>query len=142
VDLPEVAAEAARGSAALHPELSVRLLLDRAGPARGDAGRLRQVLANLLANAAQAGARTVEIRGENRAREVRLVVRDDGAGVARGVAERLFDPYATGRAGGTGLGLAVSRRIVERHGGTLSRIEAGGPGAAFELLLPRLPEEA
>ncbi len=135
LDLAEVAGEAARGSAALHPGLEVRVALDRVPEVRADAGRIRQVLENLLANAAQAGARSVEISGEAGRREVRLVVKDDGPGIDAKLRERLFDPFATGREGGTGLGLALSRRIVERHGGSLA-LAAAGSGAAFEIRLP------
>lgn len=137
VDLGEVAAEAARGNAALHPGLEVRLALAAAPPVRADPGRLRQVLANLLANAAQAGARGVDIEGEATEDQVRLRVRDDGPGIGPDLRSTLFEPFATGRAGGTGLGLAVSRRIVERHGGTLSLASPDGPGATFEIRLPR-----
>jgi two-component system OmpR family sensor kinase len=137
VDLGEVVAEAARGNAALHPELEVRVALASAPPVRADPGRLRQVLANLLANAAQAGARGVEIQGDVTEDQVRLRVRDDGPGITADLRSTLFEPFATGRAGGTGLGLAVSRRIVERHGGTLSLARPDGPGATFEIRLPR-----
>ncbi len=136
LDLAEVAAEAARGSAALHPGLEVRVALGRLPAVRGDPDRLRQVLANLLANAAQAGARSVELRGGAARGEVRVEVRDDGPGVEPALRERLFEPFATAREGGTGLGLAVSRRILERHGGSIALAE-GGPGAAFEIRLPR-----
>ncbi len=137
VDLGDIAAEAANGSAALHPGMEVRVALASAAPVLADPGRLRQVLANLLANAAQAGARTVEIDGEATGAHVRLTVRDDGPGIAPEVQDRLFDAFATGRDGGTGLGLAVSRRIVERHGGSLALVSAEGRGATFELRLPR-----
>jgi signal transduction histidine kinase len=137
VDLGEVAGEAARGSAVLHPEMAVRYELASAPPVRADAGRIRQVLANLLANAAQAGAHTVEIRAEQAGEDVRLVVRDDGRGVAPELRERLFDAFATSREGGTGLGLAVSRRLVEQHGGRLALVGGDGPGTTFELRLPR-----
>jgi signal transduction histidine kinase len=137
VDLGDVAAEAARGSAALHPGLEVHLDVPPSARVTGEAGRLRQVLANLLSNAAQAGARRAEIVADVADGEVRLRVRDDGPGIPPELGERLFDPFATARAGGTGLGLAVSRRIVERYGGTL-RLERGGEaGATFELRLPR-----
>ncbi|HEY6005121.1 MAG TPA: HAMP domain-containing sensor histidine kinase, partial [Anaeromyxobacter sp.] len=140
VDLAEVARDAARGSAAVHPELEVRIALDGAPRVRGDPGRLRQVLANLLANAAQAGAHTVRIDGGAEGGLVKVRVQDDGPGIPAEVRARLFDPFATGREGGTGLGLAVSRRIVERHGGTLALAAANGAesatGTTFELRLP------
>jgi two-component system, OmpR family, sensor kinase len=138
VDLAEVARDAARGSAAVHPELEVRIALEGAPHVRGDPGRLRQVLANLLANAAQAGARTVRIDGAAEGGLVKVRVQDDGPGIPPEVRARLFDPFTTGREGGTGLGLAVSRRIVERHGGTLALAGANGAGGGttFELRLP------
>jgi signal transduction histidine kinase len=52
------------------------------------------------------------------------------------VRDRLFEPFATGRPDGTGLGLAVSRRIVQRHGGELRHLPEVAPGAAFELRVP------
>lgn len=134
-DLAELAAEAARGLVRSHPGLEVRL---RVPPLRveADPGRLRQLLANLLVNAAQAGARAVELRGAAEGQRARLLVEDDGPGVAPALRARLFDPFATGRADGTGLGLAISRRIAERHGGALRLLDGAGPGAAFELTLP------
>jgi len=138
VDLGELLAEAARGFGAVQPGVTLRI--DAPGPMRvkGDPGRLRQVFANLLANAAHAGARSIEVSGNAGPEEVRLVIRDDGPGIAPDVRERLFEPFASGRAGGTGLGLALSRRLVQRHGGALSLAEGSGPGAAFEMRLPVL----
>lgn len=135
VSLAEVAAEAARGMGSTHPALRVSVEVP-ALTVQGDAVRLRQVVANLLLNAAQAGASTVAIRGEARDGVARLELRDDGPGVDPAVRERLFDVFATGRRGGTGLGLALSRRIVERHGGELRHLADVRPGAAFELRLP------
>ncbi len=135
VDLGALADEAARGSRTLHPELDVFVSV-AAPPTRADARRLRQVFANLLSNAAQAGARRVEIRGGSRGDHVGILVADDGPGVPPELRDRLFEAFATGRSGGTGLGLAVSRQIVERHGGALELVAADGPGAVFELLLP------
>lgn len=135
VDVGEALAEAARAVSRTHAALEIHV--EGSGRADADAGRLRQVLANLLVNAAQAGARHAWVRAEPDGAEVRVVVRDDGPGVDPALRPRLFEPFATGRAQGTGLGLALSRRIVERQGGTLRLFEgAGGPGAAFELRLP------
>lgn len=137
VDLAGLAAEAARGSAALHPELAVTVAVGEGlPPVKADPARLRQVLSNLLANAAEAGAHAVEIRGDVADGEVRLAIRDDGPGIAPAVRDRLFEAFASARDGGTGLGLAVSRRLVERHGGSLA-LAAGGLGTTFEIRLPR-----
>jgi two-component system OmpR family sensor kinase len=94
------------------------------------------VFVNLLANAAQAGARHVQVRGAADASHAAVIVLDDGNGVPRDLAPRIFDPFTSGRADGTGLGLAVSRRIAELHGGELRLLERGGMGAAFELRVP------
>jgi signal transduction histidine kinase len=101
-----------------------------------DADKLRQVLTNLLLNAAQAGAHevTLDVAGDDEA--VRLRVSDDGPGIAAAVRDRLFEPFVTGRPDGTGLGLAVSRSIVAAHGGTLAVVPSER-GAAFEIVLPR-----
>ncbi len=137
-DLRALAEEASRGSRVLHPEVAVSVDMEGLPPVVCDAGRLRRVLANLLQNASEAGARRVEIHGAADAASVRIAVRDDGPGVGSAVRTRLFEPFATGRDGGTGLGLAVARSIIERHGGTLVLVPGEG-GAAFEIALPRAP---
>jgi signal transduction histidine kinase len=100
-----------------------------------DPGRMRQVLANLLVNAAEAGATSVELVATVARGAACLTLQDDGAGVDPSLRARLFDPFVTGRAGGTGLGLAISRRIVERQGGALLNVPSER-GARFELRLP------
>jgi signal transduction histidine kinase len=134
VDVERVAADAAQGLSRAHPDLAVRV--EGAARADADAGRLRQVLSNLLVNAAQAGARTIAVEVGAREGGARVLVRDDGPGVDPALRPRLFEPFATGRADGTGLGLALSRRIVERQGGTLRLLEGEPGGASFELVLP------
>lgn len=134
-DLAQTAAEAARGLARTHP--SVQIELDVAAlEVDADGARLRQVLGNLLANAAEAGARRVAVRTQVQGGFAQVLVEDDGPGVDPALRDRLFDPFATGRANGTGLGLAISRQIAERHGGSLRIRPSVGAGAAFELRLP------
>ncbi len=65
-----------------------------------------------------------------------LTVEDEGPGVASGEAHRIFEPFFTTRTTGTGLGLAVVRRVVVAHGGTVSVGQRSGGGARFELRLP------
>lgn len=120
---------------------SADIEVDREGDASllADGEKLRQVLTNVLLNAAQAGARRIEIHVDGRGADiVRISVRDDGPGVAAEVLPRLFSPFATGRADGTGLGLAVSRAIAVAHGGTLEHV-ASAQGARFDVTLPRRP---
>ncbi len=106
---------------------------------RGDGGRLRQVFLNLLANAARAGAHRVRIQTAADGARIHLRISDDGPGIPEAIRPRLFEPFATTRQDGNGLGLAVSRRIVERHGGSLALLPAG-PGATFRIELPRAEE--
>jgi signal transduction histidine kinase len=134
LDLGALAEEAVQGSARAHGlevAIDVPHLL-----VVGDPVRLRQVFVNLLANAAQAGARRIDVRGAAQDGTASVEVRDDGPGVPPELAERIFDPFTSGRRDGTGLGLAVSRRIVERHGGELRLVADAGPGATFELRIP------
>jgi signal transduction histidine kinase len=137
VDLATIAEDAGHAVGRTHPALATHV--EGSARAQADGGRVRQVLANLLVNAAQAGARNAWVSVEARDGQARLVVRDDGPGVAASVRPRLFEPFATGRAEGTGLGLALSRRIVERQGGVLTLLEERGAGAAFEVRLPLAP---
>ncbi len=106
-----------------------------------DAGRLRQVLLNLIQNAAQAAPNgTVTLTTRADAATVSVLIADDGKGISPEVAARLFEPFASARDGGTGLGLALSRRWVEHHGGTLRNVTLP-VGTAFEMLLPvRMPQ--
>jgi signal transduction histidine kinase len=104
-----------------------------------DPARLRQAILNLVLNATQiggAGVRVaIEVGGDGD--RARISIADDGPGVPAGIAARLFEPFITARAGGTGLGLAAARRIAERHGGTLVlESRPGARGARFSIYLP------
>jgi two-component system, OmpR family, sensor kinase len=137
VDLAAVLDDAARGVEAANPGIAVRRSGAPDPRVRGDAGRLRQVFANLLANAAQAqGEGEVWVEASVEPRAVRVTVRDSGPGISPDARERLFEPFFTTKDSGTGLGLALSRRIAERHGGALRLVEAGPAGAVFEVRLP------
>ncbi|HVE87910.1 MAG TPA: HAMP domain-containing sensor histidine kinase [Myxococcales bacterium] len=137
VDVAQVLEEAARAAERSHPQVKVKVESGGALPqVRGDPARLRQVFANLLANAAQAqGEGEVEVRAAREGGFVQVLVRDRGPGVPPGARGRLFDPFFTTKAQGSGLGLVISRRLVERHGGTLRLVDGGGPGATFEVRL-------
>lgn len=110
-------------------------LVGAAPPARADRARLRQVLLNLLMNAAQAGAGTVRVELSSAAGRVHIAVQDDGPGVDPALIDRLFEPFATTRpvGEGTGLGLAISRRLIEEMGGVLAHV--AGEGARFVVTL-------
>jgi signal transduction histidine kinase len=113
----------------------------------GDSGHLKQVLINLVRNAADAiaGAGTVTLRGRAtrallRGREtdaVVLEVGDTGQGIPPEVEKRLFDPFYSTKETGTGLGLPIAARIVEKHGGVIQYETRPGHGTTFGVVLPR-----
>jgi two-component system sensor kinase FixL len=106
-----------------------------------DADLLRVVLLNLFTNSAQAmdGVGTIRVMMETTPTSCQLLIADEGPGVPPAVRERLFTPFFTTKARGSGLGLATARRIVEAHRGSL-RIEcpsAGGTTAIVQLPVER-----
>lgn len=109
-----------------------------------DPSRLRQVVWNLLVNAVQA----TEVGGHIQMISmplndgVRLIVRDNGAGIEEDKLLRIFDPFYTTRAGGTGLGLANVDRIVRAHGGDVTVDSQLGKGTSFIIWLPCTKREA
>jgi signal transduction histidine kinase len=143
----------------LEPELTrartrIRLDLDADLPSvYGDEGQLRQALLNLVRNAKEAmaatgGELTLRTRfgltdgtGEN---EVRVEVEDQGPGISSEAEAHLFDPFYSTKSGGTGLGLPLSQRIAQEHGGSLKSEQRGDRGATFVLTLkaaaPAAPE--
>src|SRR5207245_1086262 len=133
-------ARAQSGDGRQRVAVTVRVAED-AATVRADARLLRQALVNLFLNAYQAMPRTgrLEVRASRSTIDSRpfaeIVVRDSGPGIPPDVVDKIFKPFFTTKAMGTGLGLAVVRRIVEHHGGT---IELGrlSPGAEFKLRLP------
>jgi signal transduction histidine kinase len=105
----------------------------------GDAGALEQCFLNLLHNAAQAldpGGRAV-LRLEMEGREVVVSICDTGSGIPPEDLQRIFEPFHSGRPGGTGLGLPVAQRIVAAHGGRLEIESAPGAGTTVRVRLPR-----
>ncbi len=105
---------------------------------RADRQQLRQVLLNLLTNAYAAidgtGALTIEAAPDGGGVEIRVT--DSGAGMDEETVNHIFDPFYTRKAKGIGLGLAVTRRIVEAHGGTIAARSAPGEGTTFVIGLP------
>ncbi|WP_043711490.1 sensor histidine kinase [Corallococcus macrosporus] len=103
-----------------------------------DAGRLQQALENVLRNAVQASPEGHRVVASVERLDASLVftVKDHGPGIAAGEEQRIFEPFVTGRVRGVGLGLAITRRIVELHGGTVSARSHTSGGAEFRLTVP------
>ena len=106
--------------------------------ARVDAGALKQVLLNLFINAQQAMDKAGELMVRTSRRDHRgvLEVSDTGSGIAPEKLPTIFRPYYSSRSGGTGLGLATAKKIVEAHKGTISVHSEPGKGTAFTIELP------
>jgi signal transduction histidine kinase len=104
--------------------------------------QLQQVILNLLLNACDAmngvddRPRQVLIRTEPEGDRVRLTVQDAGVGLDPRSVEQLFEPFYSTKTGGMGIGLSVSRSIIENHHGRLSAARNDGPGATFSFSIP------
>ncbi|MFL6260213.1 MAG: sensor histidine kinase [Thermoanaerobaculia bacterium] len=151
-DLGNVVEEFVTTFAAAWPNLELRFEpRDKPLPAALDRDMLRQVLVNLCDNsslairAAGEGRGTVTLRaGEAGSGGVYLDVADDGPGIAPEIRSRVFEPYATTRrvGEGMGLGLAICKKILLDHGGDLELRATSGAGTTFRLTFPRRVEDA
>lgn len=110
---------------------------------RADHTQLQQVILNLVRNAIDAmncrppGERRLRLwTGFDGKSGVSLCVRDFGPGISDDDRERIFEPFYTTKANGMGLGLAICRKIIEEHGGTLRLVETNSHGSMFEIVLP------
>jgi signal transduction histidine kinase len=122
------------------PAIAVHVSLEEPlPPFLCDVRLLRQALINLITNAIEAPGREGRVRitgAKSEDGNLRLRVADDGQGISEADCARIFRPFFTTRATGTGLGLAVVQRIVEAHGGTIAHSPTPGGGATFEIQLP------
>ena len=144
VDLSSIAVQAAAGARAIQPGRPLTVLAAAPVIVRADAGRLRQVLDNLIGNALQhtpAGT-PVTVTVTARSADGQVSVADAGPGLSAAQAARVFDRfYRTDRArnrasGGTGLGLSIAATLVAAHGGTVDVHTQPGHGATFAVRLP------
>jgi signal transduction histidine kinase len=103
-----------------------------------DADQIRQVFVNIILNAVEAmpeGGR-LEIRAGSKAQFVEVEFADTGGGVPESIIDKIFDPLFTTKAKGIGLGLAMCKSILERHGGDIRVKSEKGKGAVFTASLP------
>jgi two-component system sensor histidine kinase FlrB len=109
---------------------------------RGDLAALTTALQSLIVNAIDVVKDTADITLSARIEDdwICLVVRDKGPGIAPALQEKIFEPFYTSRAQGTGLGLAVTRAVAQAHHGKVTLISKLGEGSEFCLWLPKLEE--
>jgi C4-dicarboxylate-specific signal transduction histidine kinase len=128
---------------ALRQNVAVRAeLADSLPQIVGDRVQLQQVMMNLIVNSIEAmkgvdGIREMIIRSQRAENEQLLVsISDTGVGLPPHLAEQIFDPFFTTKPHGTGMGLRISRSIIESHGGRLWAVSSSGRGATFQFNLP------
>lgn len=115
-------------------EASLRIAVDPA--------HLRQILLNLILNAVEAtppgrpGGGVIALRAHREAGEAVITVSDDGAGMDEATRASMFRPFFTTRASGVGLGLSVTRQLVESNGGRIQVVSAPGAGTSVQLFFP------
>lgn len=111
---------------------------DRLGDFTGDKIKLEEVFLNLLRNAKEA----IETEGNilmtaERKKDILIIkITDDGCGIPEDRIDTIFEPFKTYKQGGTGLGLSLSKRIIEAHNGTISVASEVGKGTSFTIKLP------
>ena len=105
---------------------------------RGDANQLRQALLNVLKNAIDASepGDTIEVELATDGDNAEVVVRDEGVGMDEQTRQRLFEPFFTTKSSGTGLGMPMTREIIEQHDGEIDVNSTPGDGTTFTITLP------
>jgi signal transduction histidine kinase len=151
-DLAAVVGDAVREQALLHPERAIDWVAEaRPVPVVADASRIEQVVANYVGNALKFSreGQPVEVRLRTEDGRARVVVRDEGIGLAAAEQARVWEcfhqaedtPVQSGSQVGLGIGLYISRTIVERHGGQVGVESVPGHGATFWFTLPLAPDD-
>ena len=107
-------------------------------PVSFDVMRMKQALINLLMNAIQASpeGETVTVSTYQKSSYVGIDLSDNGCGIPPGQKEKIFAPFCTTKKGGTGLGLPVTKKIIQAHDGRLELLDNGERGVTFRILLP------
>lgn len=145
VDLNHLVAEVAELYRVREIPMDIELRLDPAlGEVEADAGRVRQILHNLIRNAVEAmehqddAELCITTRGSEEfdLRAAFILVEDNGPGIPPESVDRIFDPYVTSKPKGTGLGLAIVKKLVEEHGGWVEASNRAEGGARVTIALP------
>jgi signal transduction histidine kinase len=140
VDLAMLAREAVdrlEGAGTLR-DRSVRVVADHPVLVSADAGKLRQVIANVVVNAAEATepTGTITIDATSTADQATLTIADNGSGIDPHIRDQIFEPFVTTKPRGTGLGLAIAHAIVDAHGGRIAISSSPESGTLVSLQLP------
>ncbi len=138
VDLGLLLAEVADLAQPLASERRVSITVEGAGSARADREQLRRATVNLVRNAVEAApaASDVEVVGRAADAEAIIEIRDRGMGLSGGARASLFRPFYTTKEKGTGLGLALAKKVADAHGGTLALEDRDGGGTVARLAIP------
>jgi signal transduction histidine kinase len=138
VELALLVAEVADVAQPLAMARNVSLGVEGTGSARADREQLRRAVVNLVRNAVEAAPAASEVEVVARAADGEAVieVRDRGAGLAREARASLFRPFFTTKERGTGLGLALAKKVADAHGGTLALDDREGGGTVARLAVP------
>ncbi|HSQ78543.1 MAG TPA: ATP-binding protein [Nitrospirota bacterium] len=140
VSLNEIIRKTIRLAEIGEPSLNVKIeLADDLPHVQADDSMLKQVFLNLVKNAAEAcaGRGELAIRTGADRQGVTISFRDNGEGIPPHALARIFEPFFTTKRSGMGMGLALSQRIIEAHGGRIEAKNAEPTGAAFTIFLPR-----
>ena len=113
-------------------------ITDKLGKYTGDKIKLEEVLLNLLKNAKEAiaGKGTILLTASRKKNVLTIQIKDSGCGIPAENIDSIFEPFKTYKQGGTGLGLSLSKRIVEAHDGSISVASREGQGTTFTVKLP------
>jgi signal transduction histidine kinase len=121
---------------------------DVLSPVLGDRVQFQQVVLNLVVNAIEAmsnvneRARELVITTRNiDAEQIQVTVEDSGVGIDPNTIQKIFDPFYTTKSTGMGMGLSISRSILQHHGGRIWATANDGPGTSFNFTLPKYHEE-
>ncbi len=137
--LRALVAEAAQHQMAALDGCQVENRVDPQLAAEADRLMMVRILGNLLRNAVEAGAKRVRVTAGTEADGLAVRIADDGPGLTESARVRLFQPFASSRPQGAGLGLAIARDLMRAQGGEITLAKTGPGGTTFRLVLPRSP---
>ena len=123
----------------LKKEIATDVALERdVPPIKADPDRLQQVFINVIKNAIDACSTGghIEVRMDTQGHNIYIEFADDGCGIPLDEIDKIFEPFRSGKASGTGLGLYLSRNIIERHRGTIEVSQEKDRGTLFTVTLP------